>query len=140
MREKTDAAADGKRTRAGIALVAWSVIFYTVIICYCIFSGKYGKSDAENMGTVAITCAVIIPLMALAYGVMAGIMGKKGWLICIADAAFSSALVCCLYNFDEIYGRLSVCAFVAFSVFSFTGLVKSFTELFINFSKRRKKS
>ena len=117
-----------KKTASAIALVLWSVIFYASV---CVYGFYYAKSDPESsagIGLAAISLAVFIPLFSIAYGVMASLLSKSGYALCFANAAFSSALVCALCDFDEIYGRIAVCAFIGAAVFSFTALVKTICE------------
>ena len=138
MREEISAREDAKLTRATLALITWSVIFYTAVCTYYVYSRKTFGTSMDSIGLLAISIAVFIPLMGVAYGIMAGILKNgRGWMLCFADGAFSAILVCLLWDGDEIYGRLGVCLFVGAAVFSFTSIVKSLTEFAIFLKRRR---
>ncbi len=118
------------KTGLAVALIAWSVIFYTSVCVYAFYIGKTNAESSSGIGLAAISLAVFIPLFGIAYGAMASIMGRGGYLLCFANAVFSSALICVLCDFDEIYGRIAVCAFIGAAVFSFTALVKTICDFF----------
>lgn len=137
MREKISAKEYAQLTRGTLTLVAWSVIFYTAVSTYYVYSRYNIRSEPDSYGLLAISVAVFFPLFGIAYGIMAGILkGAKGWMLCFADAVFSAILICLIWDADEIYGRLAVCLFVGAAVFSFTAIVKSVTEFVIFLRKR----
>ena len=124
-------------TRGTVTLVAWSVIFYTAVCSYYMYSRYNIRSEGDSYGLLAISFAVFIPLFGIAYGIMAGILrDARGWMLCFAEAVFSAILICLIWDADEIYGRLAVCLFVGAAVFSFTAIVKSITEFVIFLRKR----
>lgn len=124
-------------TRGTVTLVAWSVIFYTAVSTYYVYSRYNIRLEANELGLLGISAAVFFPLFGVAYGIMAGLLRHGvGWGLCFAHGAFSSILVCLIWDADEIYGRLAVCLFVGAAVFSFTAIVKTLTE-FIIFLKKR---
>ena len=133
MREKAGA----PFTRGTLTLVVWSVIFYTAVSTYYVYSKYMMRLEADGLGLLGICVAVFFPLFGIAYGIMAGILKNgKGWMLCFADAVFSAILICVIWDADEIYGRLAVCLFVGAAVFSFTAIVKSITEFAIFLKKR----
>lgn len=137
MREKNRSDAGMGLTRGTLTLVVWSVIFYTAVSTYYVYSKHIIRSEADGLGLLGISVAVFFPLFGIAYGIMAGILkGGIGWGLCFSDAVFSSILICVIWDADEIYGRLAVCLFVGAAVFSFTAIVKSITE-FVAFLKKR---
>ncbi len=137
MIKKADSGERDGLTRGSLTLVAWSVIFYTAVSTYYIYSKYTAPSEAGEYGILAISVAVFFPLFGIAYGIMAGIFQNgRGWMLCFADAVFSAILICLIWDADEIYGRLAVCLFVGAAVFSFTAIVKSVTE-FVIFLKKR---
>ena len=113
------------------------MIFYTAVSTYYVYSRYNIRLEANELGLLGISAAVFFPLFGVAYGIMAGLLHHGvGWGLCFANGAFSSILVCLIWDADEIYGRLAVCLFVGTAVFSFTAIVKTLTE-FIIFLKKR---
>lgn len=134
MQEREDSAL----TRGTLTLVVWSVIFYTAVSAYYVYSRYNIRLESDELGLLGISVAVFFPLFGIAYGVMAAILkGGIGWGICFAHAAFSAILICLIWDADEIYGRLAVCLFVGAAVFSFTAIVKILAEFIIFLKKRR---
>lgn len=128
MKEKINESVERKKAGWAMALLSYSALFYASVAFCAALMGISERTTANRFSIVAISCGVLVPLMSVAYGVMAGIMGKAGVGMCFANGAFTALLVCGVYDFDEIYGRLGVCVCLFVGAFSFSAMVAAFVK------------
>lgn len=126
----------GKKLGFGTALVIYGGLFYLTVVIYALTVGNSAAAQVTRIGTVAVVIGVLVPLMSIAYGVMGGILGGAGRLLCMGNGMLVSLLIAAIYEFDEMYGRLTVCGFVFLAVYFFTSAVRVISAFFLRCRKK----